>query len=316
MKPIVSVIIPTYNRADFINEAIESVYAQTYRPIECIVVDDGSTDNTKTILEKWTQVSDNEFYFKYLYQCNSGAQVARNTGIESSTGSFIQFLDSDDLLYSDKLAKQILFLSNYKNYDAVFGDWEKGLPNDKLHIKAEPKHTNFLHQFLIGQPIAIFSMLMRKTIVEKIGAWDITIKRNQEIDFHLRGVLAGCKYAYQPMLCGLWRIHSGERIANVARLTDAIAFYRKWENELMQHQKWNTDLALGVVYNYFWFLNNYSGNNKREMAQVLQEIFRLYPRHPIFISPKFKWVKSLLGFNTAISLWINRFNKKRQNPNG
>lgn len=315
MNPIVSVIIPTYNRADFINEAIESVYAQTYRPIECIVVDDGSTDNTKTILEKWTQVSDNEFYFKYLYQCNSGAQVARNTGTEASTGSFIQFLDSDDLLYSDKLDKQILFLSNYKNYDAVFGDWEKGLPNDKLHIKAEPKQTNFLHQFLIGQPIAIFSMLMRKTIVEKIGAWDITIKRNQEIDFHLRGVLAGCQYAYQPQICGLWRIHNGERIAGNSKMSDVINFYKKWETILIKEGKFNNQLSIKISDLYLWLVAENKNKSDNELISMLKEAIRLNPVTALVKSRKYKILKLLLGNKTALKIWLWRFRQSTKLKN-
>ena len=117
MKPdyepgLVTVIIPTYNRADFIVEAIESVFKQYYRPIQLIVVDDGSTDDTRTIIRNWieSKVSDNEFVINYIYQENKGAPAARNLGLIHSNGEFIQFLDSDCLLLPKKISTQVRML--------------------------------------------------------------------------------------------------------------------------------------------------------------------------------------------------------------
>ena len=87
---MVSVIIPTYNRAAYIVEALESVFAQTYGDCEIIVVDDGSTDDTKAVLQSHMA------RIRYIYQENAGVSVARNTGISAATGEWIAFLDSDD----------------------------------------------------------------------------------------------------------------------------------------------------------------------------------------------------------------------------
>ena len=102
-SPTVSVIIPTYNRADLISKPIQSVLAQSYQDFEIIVVDDCSTDNTETVLESF----DDPRIHYIQHQTNSGAAVARNTGIDRSTGDYVAFLDSDDEWLPEKLEKQL-----------------------------------------------------------------------------------------------------------------------------------------------------------------------------------------------------------------
>lgn len=101
-QPLVSVVIPTFNRAYCIAESIESVLAQSYSNIEVIVVDDGSDDNTRTVVE-----SIEDCRVRYIYQGNAGACVARNRGIDESIGDYIAFHDSDDLWYPRKLELQL-----------------------------------------------------------------------------------------------------------------------------------------------------------------------------------------------------------------
>ena len=104
IKGLVSVIIPVYNRNVLIKQAIESIHSQSYRPIECIVVDDGSTDNTiTTVKDLIDQNTDDAFKIKLIKQDNSGAPSARNNGIKNASGEFIQFLDSDDYCTQIKL---------------------------------------------------------------------------------------------------------------------------------------------------------------------------------------------------------------------
>ena len=101
--PKVSVIIPTYNRAHYICETIDSILAQTYRDYEIIVVDDGSADNTRKVLQKY------DGKVRYFYQKNRGPSAARNFGISQSQGEYIAFLDDDDLWTENKLELQIDF---------------------------------------------------------------------------------------------------------------------------------------------------------------------------------------------------------------
>lgn len=307
-KHLVSVIIPTYNRDSLVKESIESVIAQTYRPIECIVVDDGSTDNTKEVVNELIKENTGSFTLKYIRQQNAGSQVARNTGTAAAKGAFIQYLDSDDLLYPDKIEKQVSFLNEHTNCDGVFGDWEKGTIENKERIFAY-KNDNLVEQFLAERCIANFAILMRSALIKKIGSWDVNLKRYQEVDFHLRGILVGGMFAYQSGVCGLWRVHQGDRINTTTSFSAPIFFYKKWENILKEKNMWSDSLREGVTKNYFWFLGNYPHSRHEEMKKMLLEIERLNPNHSIFISLKFKLFKMLFGKSKAIDFWIIRYKR-------
>ena len=116
-NPIVTVIIPTYNRADKVIHAISSVLQQTYQPVEIIVVDDGSTDNTRSIVEKIPGVT-------YIYKDNGGQASARNEGLKNATGAIIASLDSDDIWYPHFLERCVGKLQT-DNLDFVFANWDQ-----------------------------------------------------------------------------------------------------------------------------------------------------------------------------------------------
>src|SRR5690554_2756848 len=109
---LVSIIIPTYNRSEFILQSLQSVFEQTYRPIELVIVDDGSTDNTSNVIFDWIKKhsTDQNFTIIYKQQDNSGAPSARNQGYFIATGRYIQYLDSDDKIEKTKIHKQINLL--------------------------------------------------------------------------------------------------------------------------------------------------------------------------------------------------------------
>jgi glycosyltransferase involved in cell wall biosynthesis len=308
---MVSVIIPTYNRSALLKEAVLSVVNQTYRPIECIVVDDGSTDNTDIVIKELQELNDAQFKLIYIKQDNAGAQVARNKGTAAAQGEYIQYLDSDDLLYPEKIKSQVLCLNKNLSYDAVFGDWEKGEIGNTDIINGYASNDMIL-QLLTKQPIPIFSILFRKRLVDQIGDWDIGIKRNQEIDYHLRGLLLGAVYHYQPGVTGLWRTHTGERIFSKTNFSSAITFYKKWEQQLQEKGFWSSKYQHGFVANYMWFLGDYPLSDKSEMMKLLKEVYRLQPVHPIFSSYKFQLVKFFAGVTVATSLWINQYQKQQK----
>ena len=126
----VSVVIPTHNRAQTLSRTLESVWAQTHRPIELILVDDGSTDATPQVVADWAAQHEAapDFVVRRLYQDNAGANAARNRGIAAAEGAYVAFLDSDDRWQPDKLAKQIAVLRG----DARMGDVYCGLTHVDL----------------------------------------------------------------------------------------------------------------------------------------------------------------------------------------
>ncbi len=116
MKPKVSIIIPTYNDERYIKRALESILFQSFLDFEIIIIDDGSTDNTKEVLKSYIK----DGVIKYIFQNNSGITIARNKGIKIAKGDYIAFLDSDDeWIDKDKIKKQIEFLDNNLAYVLV-----------------------------------------------------------------------------------------------------------------------------------------------------------------------------------------------------
>lgn len=127
-KPIVSVVTPVYNAEKFIKETIDSVLNQTYTDFEYLLIDDCSTDNSPDIVKSYAEKDNRVKYIKLKE--NSGAAVARNTGIENAQGRYIAFIDSDDVWYPEKLAKQLAFMEKenaaftYTKYEHITEDGE------------------------------------------------------------------------------------------------------------------------------------------------------------------------------------------------
>ncbi len=117
MTPKISIIVPCYNQAQYLDECLQSVLDQTFVDWECIIINDGSPDNTEAIAKSW-ELKDSRF--KYFYTDNKGVSNARNLGIQNSSGGFIQFLDSDDILEREKINYQLEILQNNTHIDIVY----------------------------------------------------------------------------------------------------------------------------------------------------------------------------------------------------
>ncbi len=313
LSDLVSVIIPCFNRANMLPVTINSVYNQSYRPIECIIVDDGSSDNTKEVVsELQKKLSSNLFSIRYLFQKNNGAPSARNLGTENSSGEFIQYLDSDDLIYPDKLNHQIEYLQTYTNIDGVYGDWDHGTLDNKVLIKGL-KCDDMVAQFYGGRVIHTLSFLFRRSIVDKIGSWDTQLKRNQEVDFHLRGVLAGGHFEYLPQTTGLWREHDGDRIINSNGLIYALKYHEKWIIKLAEINKLNQNIKIIASQHLFYKANALPENYKSEKLKYIKWAIRLNPNLKEFNSSKFFLIKKIFGLHFSVWLWIKYGKHLQQN---
>jgi glycosyltransferase involved in cell wall biosynthesis len=117
---LISIIVPCYNQAHFLNECLQTVINQTYQNWECIIVNDGSPDNTEEVAKKWI---DKDSRFKYIYKPNGGLSSARNAGLKIACGSYIQFLDADDAIHSSKLFESFSLLSNTSTNELVISNF-------------------------------------------------------------------------------------------------------------------------------------------------------------------------------------------------
>jgi len=169
--PIVSVVMPTYNRKKTIGRAIESALAQTYKNIEIIVVDDGSTDGTKEVVAAYLKNP----AVRYIYEENKGCVVARNEGIERARGKYIAILDDDDFWCDkDKIKKQVDFLEKNRDYILVGGGAIKIDSRGKEVAKylLPEKDEDIRKKILTYNAIAHVTILFKKDAWQKIGGYD------------------------------------------------------------------------------------------------------------------------------------------------
>jgi glycosyltransferase involved in cell wall biosynthesis len=202
VKGLVSVVIPTYNAADFACAAVESCLSQTYRPVEIIVVDDGSTDGTRQRLQPFIDKN----LIKYIYQENGERSRARNRGIMNAVGEYIQFLDVDDLLEPDKLEKQVAFLEADPGCFGVYCAAAHFGEVEQRFQRPHPVHTGEITRSNIkGNFILINTMLTRRSEV----LFDEKLNTLEDWDYWFRISLNRRRFGYIGQeLCRVRR-HSG-----------------------------------------------------------------------------------------------------------
>ncbi len=186
-NPLVSVIIPTYNRGWILKETIDSVLAQDFTDFELIVVDDGSTDNTQSILSSYKED------IVVLRQDNKGVSSARNRGIVSASGQFIAFLDSDDLWLSQKLSVQVDFFNT--NPDALICQTEEKWIRNGIRVNPKKRHKKlsgdiFEHSLYLCL-VSPSAVMIRRSLFEKAGMFDETLPACEDYDMWLR---ISCRY--------------------------------------------------------------------------------------------------------------------------
>ncbi len=211
---LISVIIPTYNRAHMVVEALESVYAQTWRSLEVLVVDDGSTDHTALAVQDSFEAHQNDFALRYISQSNAGGNAARNLGAEKAQGSIIAFLDSDDLWHPSKLERQMAVMGRHLKCGAVYcGVREVDAETGKIvriPVRAYPQ-GNVLNELLVRDSTAPTSTyLLRKSIFEDSGGFDPMLRARQDWDLWIRLAAQSEIRAVEAPLVDL-RHHSGPR---------------------------------------------------------------------------------------------------------
>lgn len=189
-SPKVSVIIPTHNRAHLIGRSIQSVLNQTYQDFEIIVVDDGSTDNTREVIKEFQRKDKRINYTKH--DKNKGGSAARNTGIKASRGEYIAFQDSDDEWLPEKLEKQIeVFKKEPAEVGIVYSDMWRITKNEKRYFyspKIMPKDKIIYEQALdYGvSNIGIQTSLIKKEVFDKAGMFDEKFPRFIDLEFFIR----------------------------------------------------------------------------------------------------------------------------------
>jgi glycosyltransferase involved in cell wall biosynthesis len=195
--PLVSVIVPVYNRERFLRETLGSIFALDYEPFEVIVVDDGSADGSAAIAQSFPDV-------RYLRQENRGPAAARNAGIDASRGEFIAFVDSDDVVLPHKLSAQVGYLLEHPDLTATLGrqEWITPPPN------AVP---DLVWGDLDG--ITPISIVIRRAALIEVGCFDPSLRGPEDVDLLVRLREGGYRFLVLPDVVMRRRYHGENLVA-------------------------------------------------------------------------------------------------------
>lgn len=199
---MISIIVPCYNYGLWLPEALNSARSQTCRNWECIIVDDGSTDNTQEVAEGFVNLDSR---FRYLRQDNKGLASARNTGLRAIKGKYIQLLDADDLLPADKIEKHVSVLEANPDIDLVYGRvyvferYTAAIPDAKeivLQVKQSGTGVKLLEALIEDNIFLVHCALFKASFIRDIGFFDEGMITCEDWNYWFRCALAGKNFLF------------------------------------------------------------------------------------------------------------------------
>lgn len=232
-RPLVSVVIPAFDAERFLGESIESVLAQTYAPLETIVVDDGSSDETAAVARSYEGVT-------VVAQDNAGPSAARNRGFAASRGALIAFHDSDDLMTPDKLEVQAGVLIDEPEVGCVLAEQELLVePGAELPFWVEgskvqtimPPRPPELEDEPLVHPM---TMVVRREVFERIGGFDESMRAAEDFDWMLRASEEGIEIARLSAVLLRRRVHPDSLTQDAAAAR--LGLFRAFKSRIERHR--------------------------------------------------------------------------------
>jgi glycosyltransferase involved in cell wall biosynthesis len=205
--PLISCIVPVFNGERYLQEAVDSILGQTYGPLEAIVVDDGSTDGTRAVVEVYGG------RVHYLYQANAGHAVARNVGVAAAKGEFVAFLDADDLWRPKKLERQMACFRERPALDACV-TLVRSFWSPEVVSEDRPPDDSRLTQPVPGYRSV--TLLARRALFETVGAFNPAMRHGNDTDWFLRAAEHGAAIALLPEVLVDRRLHHANRSRRLA----------------------------------------------------------------------------------------------------
>lgn len=221
LPPAVSIIVPAYNQANWIEDTLRSVESQTHRNFECIVVNDGSLDDTGSIVDEFVR---RDSRFRLIHQTNGGVSSARNRGLDAASGDHVLFLDGDDLLLPNKLSHELTLLRN-ESADICFGSVRSDWIRDPTHplngrIWSAPKEigdkfSDFLGGWEVDFVLPIMGFIVRRELLVKSGArWNPALYSHEDWDFWLQVMSSRTRFVTSNEVTAVYRVHTSGATAN------------------------------------------------------------------------------------------------------
>lgn len=290
-KPLVSIIIPTFNRSKLLSETLESVKNQSFKDWECIIIDDGSIDDTREIVSNII-AKDSRFQFHCKPENYSkGASISRNYGFELSKGKYIQWLDDDDLISENKIELQVIKLENSNNSSAITCcDWDFLWDNKEYEInnilknKTSLNCENFfkeLRKQLTFVPLHAY--LIPRKLILKSGIWNVQLTLNDDAEFMTRVLLESDNLINTKGCFVLYREHNNERVSRDLSVNGI-------ESIILSLQLMNFNLKLKNIrcISYFkWKLFNIFYNHWETHPEVLKKHYNFFKENKIDLNYAF-----------------------------
>ncbi|HOK35557.1 MAG TPA: glycosyltransferase family 2 protein [Candidatus Pacearchaeota archaeon] len=284
--PKISVIIPTYNRKDLLPRALQSVLNQTYKDFELIIVDDGSTDNTKEIVEEFQKKDPRIFYLRN--EKNNGQAAARNLGIKSAKGEYIAFQDSDDEWLPEKLEKQKKVFERGPEDLGVVYTWFLIQDDEEKKILEIRKNSYKGDVFLamLNTPfLGLSTLLIKKEVFQKVGLFDESLRACEDADFFIR---AAKEYKFdfvgEPLV--IYNIHKKGQTKDDERAKGFVRVFEKYQSIYKSHPK-----ILSNQFNHIGSQFFRTGDKKTAREYFIKSI-KAYPKN---ISSYFYFLISFFG---------------------
>lgn len=296
----VSVVVPTYNRADLILQTLQSVLAQTFTDYEIIVIDDGSTDNTAEILRELIETGK----IQYVWQENQGESAARNQGLRLARGEYIAFLDSDDLWLPQKLEAQVSYLDAHPEIglaQSCFSKFDHATGKD-LGTRNSAWFSGRIYPEILmhwSDLMATDAILIRAEALERVGGFDENLRRAEDLDLWRR-ISRYYPFAAMSETLTKVRVHSDSVSANKTKASESFRVYL--EKAFADDPSLSIEFrkkALARMYAYMAYnqIGNASGNQIQSVRQDARNAITNFP---------FEWRAHL-----ALALSLSPFSVRR-----
>jgi glycosyltransferase involved in cell wall biosynthesis len=253
--------VPCYNYGHYLANTLESLLAQSWQFWECIIVDDGSNDNTMQVA---TSFANQDVRFHYIHQRNQGLSAARNTGIRTCKGSYIQFLDADDMLEAKKMELQLSYLEQHHDVDIVYGNVryfnEQASTSTPAQIDEQRiigvsnvsgSGKEILHPLIQGNIMVVNAPLIRKKVLEDVGWFKQHLSGYEDWDYWIRCAISGKRFQYlnEDNTLALVRVHKSSMSHNILPMLMSHIEIREQLQQTLLHSdlRKENDYRIGLV---------------------------------------------------------------------
>jgi Glycosyl transferase family 2 len=324
----VSVIIPAYNAALYIGETIESVQGQSWKNLEIIIVNDGSTDSTETIIQSYLADS----RIKYVYQDNHGCSHAKNTGLSAATGDFIQYLDADDILSSEKIAEQVKALSNDVSKVAVCKTYVFSDSGSMTNLTGVDPEYLYSTDDALGFLLNLYGMngkrgmiqpnafLIPNALAVKAGPWNTSISPapDEDGEYFCRVILCSTGIRHVDNVYNYYRKTSGKQNLSskhdLRHAVGSLQSIRLKTKHILQAEN-STRVRRVMASEFAAFMYLYYSQYRKLALEAHDEVRLLTGEQiPLAGGKTFRYIAGIVGMNYALQLKAMRdtlfFSKK------